>query len=138
VGGEQHRATFAAAPATSPPSTCRYWAWASQRSFGRDGPDRHNAFAGAPPGTDAVWTGAVSSSWTTAANWAPGVPGLTDDVFIRADAVNPLVVTGVRTVDSLTVQTGAIVTVSGAADTLVVGGSLAAGSPAIGGTGAVR
>jgi hypothetical protein len=88
-----------------------------------------NAFAGAPPGTDAVWTGASSTSWTDAANWAPGIPGLTDDVFIRADAANPLIVTGVRTIDSLTVQAGATVTVNGGADTLVVEAGSTAGSP---------
>jgi len=97
-----------------------------------------NPFAGAPPGTDAAWTGASSTSWTDPGNWAPGVPGPTDDVFIRADATNPLVVAGVRTIDSLTVQAGASLTVGTTADTLVVGGSLDAGYPAIGGSGAVR
>jgi len=99
------------------------------------------AFVGAPPGTDVVWTGGSSTNWTDPANWVPAVPGTGDDVWIRADAPNQPVVTGVRVVDSLTVQGNATVTVPNAADTLVVGGSLDGGSPgpaAFAGSGAVR
>lgn len=69
------------------------------------------------------WTGAVSSDWSTAENWSGGqVPTSTDDVVIAAVSTAP-VVDEDATVKNLTIDAGALLTISsGSSVTLQVDG----------------
>jgi alpha-tubulin suppressor-like RCC1 family protein len=71
-----------------------------------------------------VWTGAVSSAWGTAGNWNPAiVPATTDNVLIPSGTPNDPQ-TGIgRTVNDLTIQGGATLTLTGPV-TIVVDGNL--------------
>ena len=82
------------------------------------------------PGDEIVWTGAQSSSWFDSRNWNPArVPMATDAVTIEAaDRAPVLEILGV-TLNSLTISSGATLTLDGAdlavTNALVVRGSLA-------------
>ena len=61
-----------------------------------------------------TWTGAISSTWSTAGNWSTGVvPGATDAVDVPATGNNPALGSSVS-VRSLTVEAGATVTITDA------------------------
>ncbi|MCB2407725.1 T9SS type A sorting domain-containing protein [Hymenobacter lucidus] len=70
------------------------------------------------------WTGAVSTTYTDAANWSAGyVPGATDDVVIKATAIRMPVLTASTSASAhtFTVASGASMTVDG---TFFLGGDL--------------
>ncbi len=73
-----------------------------------------------------TWTGSVSTSWTTASNWSPfGVP--TGDVIIPGSPASgrmPTLSTGTNTITSLTIQSGATLTISGGVLNLTASPSL--------------
>src|SRR6185437_312121 len=73
-----------------------------------------------PPKT---WTGAVSTDWGTPGNWSPaGVPTATDSVIVPSGTANSAVIRATAySVDGLSIQAGAIVTMDTAS--LVVNGS---------------
>ena len=59
-----------------------------------------------------VWTGAADSSWINVANWSCGqLPATTDNVVISASATNQPLVDADVTLNTLTVEAGASVTV---------------------------
>jgi arabinan endo-1,5-alpha-L-arabinosidase len=63
----------------------------------------------------ATWTGAVSNAWNTPGNWAPNtLPTATTDAYIPTGAPRfPVVSTGTATAASLTIGTGATLTLTG-------------------------
>jgi hypothetical protein len=62
-----------------------------------------------------TWTGAVSTDWGTAGNWAPAqVPTATDNVTIL-DVANDPVVSGTQQANALALASGAILTLADAA-----------------------
>jgi hypothetical protein len=70
------------------------------------------------------WTGTLSNIWGIAGNWSLGIlPDSTSDVTIPTGLANyPNVIVGVASVNNLTIQAGASLTVSGAI--LQIGGSI--------------
>ncbi len=83
--------------------------------------------------TSYTWTGAISASWGTAANWSPGgIPGSADDVKIVA-AANPCTLNAGIAVNNITLAggtldlNGATLTVNGAT-ALFTSGSIQNGS----------
>lgn len=90
-----------------------------------------------PPDSGAfVWTGAVSSDWSTAGNWSRGaVPGAADSAHVPAGAPNAPALSASSAIGSLTVEAGATVAV-GAFD-LTVGRSVLANGAINGTTGRV-
>ncbi|GAA4388202.1 hypothetical protein GCM10023186_34600 [Hymenobacter koreensis] len=71
-----------------------------------------------------VWTGAVSSVYTDAANWSANVvPGATDDVSIPANAIRMPVLSSAASAAGFTVAAGASMTVA-PSGTLSVAGNL--------------
>ncbi len=72
----------------------------------------------------ATWTGGTSTNWGVTTNWSPAtLPGASTAVTIPTGLTNyPLLNSGTGTVNNLTIQTGASVTVTGA--TLQIGGSI--------------
>lgn len=85
-----------------------------------------------------TWTGSVSSDWNTAANWSPSVPTSSDNVLIPGNLSNYPVINSAVTVRTivvnstgsgatLTITTGAVLTLSGAGSNynlVAVGGTL--------------
>ncbi|MBK6422569.1 MAG: hypothetical protein IPF77_10195 [Gemmatimonadetes bacterium] len=89
--------------------------------------------AGAAPGT---WTGAVSTAWTTAGNWSDGqVPTAATDVTIPAGPSNMPVLGTTTGIQSLTVQPGAALTLSGTMTLTLTGDLDDAGNLTSGGGG---
>jgi hypothetical protein len=72
-----------------------------------------------------VWSGATSSSYTTASNWFhggdPGVPTAAENVIISPNATNPCVVDGVATGSTLWMIAGADLSIA-AGQELAIGG----------------
>ncbi|SEW43646.1 hypothetical protein SAMN05428988_5598 [Chitinophaga sp. YR573] len=64
-----------------------------------------------------TWTGAISTDWYLNGNWSANfVPLITTDATIPSSLTNyPLITTGTATVQSITIQSGASVTVNGGA-----------------------
>jgi hypothetical protein len=58
------------------------------------------------------WVGAVSSDWNTAANWCGGIPVSTTDVTINSGTPFSPVVSGTANARTLTIGSGATVTVN--------------------------
>ena len=96
-------------------------------------PDTSSTFAVTPVGTTIYWTGAMSSDWSTAANWNTGTPpAASDNVFIPAEtALQPVLAANVTTAD-LFVADGADLQTAGF--TLTASGDVRAGN-SITGTG---
>jgi hypothetical protein len=67
-----------------------------------------------------LWTGAVSTDWSTAGNWTGGVPTAATDALIPVVSSGryPLVSTGTATARALTIGTGATLAQSGGTLTL--------------------
>lgn len=65
----------------------------------------------------ATWTGATSTDWYLNGNWSTGfAPLITTDAIIPSSLTNyPVITTGTATVQSITIQNGASVTVNGGA-----------------------
>lgn len=68
-----------------------------------------------------IWTGDVSSDWNTIENWSncnnpvtldPKVPGSVDDVIIPDVANDPIVSINMNAVNSITINTGGVLTVN--------------------------
>ncbi|MFL5747283.1 MAG: beta strand repeat-containing protein [Niastella sp.] len=59
------------------------------------------------------WVGAVSSDWNTAANWCGGVPVATTDVSITSGTPFSPVISGAAHAHSVTIGTGATLTING-------------------------
>ena len=72
-------------------------------------------------GQQTLWTGSVSNVWTVAGNWSSVVPGALDDVIIPSGAPNQPVISAATAVKSITVNSGASLTVGSVALTLTVG-----------------
>ncbi|MCU0423913.1 MAG: T9SS type A sorting domain-containing protein, partial [Bacteroidia bacterium] len=73
--------------------------------------------------TPGTWTGAVSNAWSTITNWScPQIPTSTTNVTIPSGAVNMPLVNDARSVNNLTLQLGATLTVSGIAARLNIFG----------------
>jgi hypothetical protein len=82
---------------------------------------------------DKTWTGATSTTWSTAGNWNPsGAPANTDRAIIPVVANNPVVAAS-TSVNQLVVNAGATVTINSGQVLTVVGGT----SPVIDGTGTI-
>lgn len=67
--------------------------------------------------SETQWTGAVSSNWNITGNWSSGIPDASTNVLIPSGTPNnPLIdaTSGDGAVQSITVASGAILTVSGA------------------------
>lgn len=60
------------------------------------------------------WVGDVSSDWNTAANWCGGIPVSTTDVTINAGTRFSPVINGTANVHSITIGSGATVTINAA------------------------
>src|SRR5215831_1365167 len=61
-----------------------------------------------------TWTGSTSTSWTTASNWQSGLtPTSSDDVVIPGALSRYPVITTIETVTTITVNSGATLTVNG-------------------------
>jgi hypothetical protein len=71
-----------------------------------------------------VWTGAVSTSWSTSGNWScGGAPTSATNVTIPSGLTNyPSITSGTGSVNNLTIQSGASVTVNGG--TLQIAGTV--------------
>ena len=75
----------------------------------------------------ALWSGAVSTNWSTGLNWSTGnVPDSTTNVLISTAAQRQPVLTANASVSSITVENGA--TLDTAGFTLTVGGDVNAGN----------
>ncbi len=60
------------------------------------------------------WTGTVSTDWFTSANWSGGVPTATTDALISGSApFQPSIASGTATARTLTIGSGATLTMSG-------------------------
>jgi hypothetical protein len=65
-------------------------------------------------GSPGAWTGAVSSAWNNAANWScNGIPSETANITIPSGLSNYPVISGTATLNNITIQDGAAVTVTG-------------------------
>jgi hypothetical protein len=64
-----------------------------------------------------TWLGSVSTAWATAANWSGGVPTAASDVVINSGSFQPSTGAAI-TVHSMSVITGAVVSVTGGALTV--------------------
>ncbi len=64
-----------------------------------------------------TWLGSVSTAWGTAANWSAGVPTAASDVMIGSGSFQPSTGAAI-TVHSMSVNTGAVVSVTGGALTV--------------------
>ena len=83
-----------------------------------------------------TWTGATNNQWATASNWSPaGVPAATDSVLIPVSANNPQLA-ATATINGITINAGATLTLTSGAVTLNDNGGLDA-TGGILGTGAV-
>ena len=65
----------------------------------------------------AIWSGAVNTNWNTAGNWqCGGIPSGTISVTIPGSLANyPIINSGTFAINSITIQTGGSLTVTGAA-----------------------
>jgi len=87
--------------------------------------------------TSGTWTGAVSNDWFITGNWSSGsIPTSASNVTIpSALSIYPTISTGTATTNNLTIQSGASVTISGAAlqiaGTITNSGTVAAGTGSI-------
>ena len=70
-----------------------------------------------------TWTGSVNTSWDQAGNWDSGVPTAGDDAIIPNVATLPSTYITNPTCNSLTIESGATLTLGGGFD-LTVGGNL--------------
>src|SRR6267143_457707 len=87
-------------------------------------------------GENKSWTGSISTDWAVAGNWNPaGIPGDTDDVTIPSSAVNQPVLSADAHSATLTVQTGAHLSIG--SFTLLTNGNIDA-SDIAGTTGSVQ
>ena len=69
------------------------------------------------------WTGNVSTNWSNSSNWSSGVPTTNSIISIPAPLTNyPVLNTGTGSVQNITIQTGALLTVSTA--TLQISGTI--------------
>ena len=85
-----------------------------------------------------AWLGTVSSDWNVSDNWSNGVPDITNDVHIHADApYQPVVGIGGGACKSLSIASEATVTL-GTADTLKVAGDWTNNGVFNAGTGVVK
>ncbi|MBF9143497.1 right-handed parallel beta-helix repeat-containing protein [Hymenobacter properus] len=64
-------------------------------------------------GSFSVWTGAVSTDWFDAANWAGGVPTATTDALTPVASRYPAIAAGTATAQNLTIGAGASLSQSG-------------------------
>jgi Tol biopolymer transport system component len=99
---------------------------------------KYQAVQAAPPGTETVWLGGASTSWTEPANWSgSNVPDDTMSVWVPAGRPNDPTINGSVTAQDLIVETGATVTIpiEGA---LTVFGDIDAGYSSISGAGTVQ
>jgi len=88
-------------------------------------------------GASITWTGTTDTDWSTATNWNPQqVPTSSDDVTIPSGAANdPAIDTEAAVARTLTIQSGATLTISGGSLTVGSGGLTFAGTiTATGGT----
>lgn len=75
--------------------------------------------------TPGLWSGAVSTSWTTAGNWGcSNVPTSATDVVIPNTAINMPAVAGSVNMKGLTVESAATITLSSGASNLNIYGNL--------------
>jgi hypothetical protein len=75
--------------------------------------------------TPGNWMGTTSSDWTVSTNWGCGqVPTASTNVVILSTASNMPVLAGTATVNNVTVQSGAALTLSTAASLLNINGNL--------------
>jgi hypothetical protein len=65
------------------------------------------------PGATTNWTGAVSTDWFNGSNWTAGVPNRFRSAVVPSGTPNSVIVTAAADVYSLTINTGATVTISG-------------------------
>lgn len=63
------------------------------------------------------WTGELSTAWENTANWRGGLPTTTDDVIIKAGSTNYPIISDNVEVASITVESGASITVTGSLTT---------------------
>lgn len=62
-----------------------------------------------------IWTGAINTNWFTSGNWTSGVPLELTSTTIPGSLTNyPVLDTGIGKVQSITIQSGATLTVTGA------------------------
>lgn len=60
--------------------------------------------------TNSIWNGSVDANWTTQGNWSNGIPDATMDAIIPASLSNyPIISSGIQTIKSLTVASGATI-----------------------------
>jgi hypothetical protein len=62
-------------------------------------------------GTTGYWVGQISSSWTDATNWCGALPGSATDVFINAGTQYSPIISSPVTINKMTIDAGASVTV---------------------------
>ena len=59
------------------------------------------------------WTGALSTDWNTNANWTQAIPIFTSNITIPSGLTNyPILNTGIATVNDITIQSGATISIS--------------------------
>ena len=76
----------------------------------------------------ANWIGVTSSDWNTASNWCGGIPTASTDVVVSSGAPNyPVYSSGTSTVNSITINNGATMSLNG--------GTVTGGNIALNGTG---
>jgi hypothetical protein len=84
-------------------------------------------------GAPGQWIGASNSTWANTANWCGTLPTTSTNVIIPNGAPNmPVLSTGIGTVNNLTVNTGAMLTISNA--TMQIAGAITASTGTINAT----
>lgn len=72
--------------------------------------------------TPATWTGNIDTDWQNGGNWSSGVPDATDVVIIPDEANDPTISSG-AVAKTLTIQNGAVLTIT-SGGTLSINGSM--------------
>ncbi|MBK8428258.1 MAG: hypothetical protein IPL27_20880 [Lewinellaceae bacterium] len=78
-----------------------------------------------PARAQTTWTGATDTDWATPSNWSAGVPGAAIDAIIP-DVANDPIIGAAASAQSITVQSGAVLTIA-AAVTLTINGFVTQG-----------
>ncbi|HYG38772.1 MAG TPA: T9SS type A sorting domain-containing protein [Cytophagales bacterium] len=106
-----------------------YWV-----SLGDERPSNGLTYTFSPQSLGNTWLG-YTDNWNTASNWSSGVPGSSTDAIIPASPIGgnfPIINSGTPEVKNLSINVGAILTISGGEKLTVKGNFLNEGSSSTG------